>query len=192
MEKRDVKPFIDVEMKDIIYKFNFITGYSVTSICEDLCKQAIKTGVGKELSAYFRREIKLDDVVYPGLKKPMKFERKATNVERISLKLSSNIYEYAYSLSFAIGCSIAKVVAYFLERSMNDFEFLNQYTTEFLTERMNDERKDFMKKVICEVNNDYLSDDPEEYSIASLLLFIVDEYKKPDESIDKVLIDFVT
>ena len=191
MGKHDVKPFIEVEMKDLIYKLSFITGYSVNSICEDLCTHAIKMGVGKELSVHFRREIKLDGVVFPSLKNPKKFERNTNNIERISLKLSSFIYEYANSLSFAIGSSISKVVAYFLERSMMDYDFLDHYTTNFLSEKMDDNRKDIMKKIISDVNKDYLPEDPKEHSITSLLIYIIDEYKQPSQSVEESLKNFI-
>lgn len=192
MEKRDVKPFIDVAMKDLIYKLNFITGYSIKKIGEDLCLHAINTGVGKELAPYFKRDIKLDNVLYSPAVKPKKFPRTERQTERISLKLSPNIYEYAYSLSFAIGCSIAKVVAYFMERSMNDYDFLDLYVSEFLSEKMGDEQKDFMQKIIDDVNNDYLKDENEDHNITALLLFIVDEYKAAEQSVDSTLHNFIS
>ena len=191
MGKHDVKPFIEVEMKDLIYKLSFITGFSVNNICEDLCTHAIKTGVGKELSSHFKREIKLDGVVYPSLKEPKKFAKNTNKIERMSLKLSSFVYEYANTLSFAMGGSISKVVAYFLERSVNDYDFLDQYTTEFLSKKMDENRKNIMKKIIYDVNNDYLPDDSKEHSIISLLIYIIDEYKQPTESVEEALKNFI-
>lgn len=188
MEKREVKPFIDTGIKDTIYKLSFITGYSVKSIAEDLCNQAFRSGLGRELAPYFKRGLQIDGSVFQGNKKAAKFESSSINIERISMKLSAGAYEYAYNLSYAMGCSVAKVVAYAVEKSMNDYAFLDRYIKQFLSKKIDKERKAMMLKIVRTVNKDYAE---EELSIASLLLYIADEYRRFDEGVDGVLKDVV-
>ncbi|MFP7199666.1 hypothetical protein SFC08_01715 [Lysinibacillus halotolerans] len=189
MEKREVKPFIDIDVKDTIYKLSFVTGYSVMSICEDMCNQAFKKGLGHELSPFFKRGIQVDGAVYQGNKKAIKFETSSSKIERISMKVNNNAYEYAYNLSYAIGCSVAKIVAYAVEKSMNDFSFLDRYIRQFLSKQIDKERKDIMLKIVKTVNKYYAID--EEYSIAALLLYIADEYKRLSDGVEGVLKDVV-
>lgn len=189
MEKREVKPFIDIDVKDTIYKLSFVTGYSVMSICEDLCNHAFRRGLGHELSPYFKRGIQIDGAIYQGNKKAKKFETSSPKIERISMKISNNAYEYAYNLSYAMGCSVAKIVAYAVEKSMNDFAFLDRYIIQFLSKRIDKERKDMMLKIVKAVNRNFVVD--EEYSIVALLLYIADEYKRLSDGVEGVLKDVV-
>lgn len=187
-EKRDVKPFIASDVKDTIYKLSFVTNYSVKKITEDLCKNAIRKGIGKELSVYFKREVKLGGVVYEKNKKPEKFVVKSENTERISMLVNSRIYEYANTIAFGIGCSISKVIGYFVESSMNDYEFLDHYIKDYLSKKVDNNRADFLQQILTRVNKH----NEENHNITSLLLYIVDEYKKPDESVEVSLRDFVS
>lgn len=189
MGKREVKPFIDIDVKDTVYKLSFVTGYSVMSICEDLCNHSFRKGIGHELSPYFKRGLSIDGAVFQGNKKAQKFESKSTNIERVSMKINNNAYEYAYNLSYAVGCSVAKIVAYAIEKSMNDFAFLERYIKQFLSKKIDKERKDIMLKVVKAVNKDYVGD--EELSIAALLLYIADEYKRLSDGVEGVLKDVV-
>lgn len=187
MEKREVKPFIDSGVKDTIYKISFVTGYSVKSICEDLCKHAFKSGLGCELSQYFKRGITIDGITFQLNKKAGKFEPVSKNIERISMTLNNNLYEYAYLLSYAMDCSVAKVVAYAVERSINDFNFLNRYINQFISKNVSKEHKDLILKIVKTVNKE----SSEEYNIASLLLYIADEYRRFSEGLEGVLKDTV-
>jgi|GEM_PF-4066941 len=187
MEKKEVKPFIDTGVKDTIYKISFVTGYSVKSICEDLCNNAFKSRLGNELSPYFKRELIIDGMSFQANKKAEKFESASKEIERISMTLNKNLYEYAYQLAYAMGCSVAKIVAYGVERSMNDFNFLNRYINQFLSKNIDKERKDIMLKIVKTINNE----STEEYSIASLLLYIADEYRRFNEGVESVLKDAV-
>lgn len=188
MEKREVKPFVDTGVKDTIYKLSFITGYSVKSICEDLCNHSFTLGIGNELSKYFKRGLNIDGTVFQGNRNAIKFQPTSTNIERISMTLSNSAYEYAYHLSYAMGCSVAKIVAYAVEKSMKDFDFLNRYIEQFLSKHVDKERKDMLLKIVKIVNR---GNTEEEYSIASLLLYVADEYKRFDEGVEGVLKDAV-
>lgn len=187
MEKKEVKPFIDTGVKDTIYKISFVTGYSVKSICEDLCNHAFKSRLGNELSPYFKRELTIDGMSFQANKKAEKFESTSKDIERISMTLNKNLYEYAYQLAYAMSCSVSKIVAYGVEKSMNDFNFLNSYINQFLSKNIDKERKDIMLKIVKTVNNE----STEEYSMASLLLYIADEYRRFNEGVEGVLKDAV-
>lgn len=189
MEKRDVKPFVNTAIKDIITKISFLTGHSVKKIGEDLCKHAVDKNVGKELKNHFKRSIEINGVNFEGLKGPEKFERKPGEIERLSLTVDNEIYEYAYKLSYAIGCSVAKVFAYFIESSMDDIAFLDSYIINVLSKNIAPGRKELLRKIIKDINENHST---KANTVSALLLYIVDHYKQPGEKLDNTLESFVS
>lgn len=184
MEKLDVKPFIDIAVKDTIYKISHVTGYSVKGICEDFCNYVFENGLGVELSPYFKRDLTIDGLEFKGNKKADKFDPISENSERISMMITDNAYEYAYNLSYAIGCSVAKIVGYAVEKCMNDFDFLNSYISQYLSKSLGKEQERLMSRVI-EVTD-------EEYGDILLILYIADEYRRFSVGVEGVFKDAVT
>lgn len=185
MEKQDIKPFIDTMIKDTIYKISFVTGYSVKSMCEDFCNHVFKSGLGNELSPYFKRDITIDGMEFKGNKKAVKFEPISENSERISMKINSDAYEYAYHLSYAVGCSVAKIVGYAVEKCMRDFDYLSKYIDQFLCKSLNEEGKNSMKDIVDIVNEDF----QEGYGAISLVMYIGDKYRRFNEGAERIIKD---
>jgi len=185
MKKKDVKPFIESRTKETIYKISFITGYSVKSICEDFCIRVLrrKEATAKELSPYFKRSINVSGVDYDGGNKKL-FGRNTRTTERVSIQLNQEIHEYAYTLSYAVGCSVAKIISYCIEKCMNDYEFLEKYVTGYLIKKMDEERKNLMLGMLGKANDEL----DEEHNITALLLAVLDDYKEADESFENALV----
>ena len=186
MKKREVKPFVDTVIKDTINKISFVTGCSIKSICEDFCSHAFESGLGYELSAYFKRNLDIDGEHFEGNNMGFKFDPFTKDIERISMTLNNTNYDYAYRLAYAMECSVAKVVAYALGKSISDFDFLNSYIERILRKNVDEKRRSLLLDVVRDVNN---TNYEEEYSIASLVLYIADEYRRFDDGIDSVLKD---
>lgn len=188
MQKRDIQPFISTSTKNIINKLSFITGYSVKQIGEDLCTRALRNkDLGNDLSSYFKREMKINNTVYQPIEKPLKEYPVTGDLERVSVKISLQAYEFVYSLAHALGWSAAKVVAYCIERTMKDFDFLNFYITKFLNNKIDDNRRELLLLVMKDINKEL----DEEHSIASLLLGIVDEIKEADQNVTEAVSQIV-
>lgn len=187
MKKREVKPFLDIETKDTIYKISDVTGYSVKSICEDFYKHSFNNGFGYDLAPYFKRNLEIDGVLFKGNMVNEKFEPFSTENERVSTALEVELFEYAYQLSYAIGCSIAKVVSYAIEKSMKDFEFLNGYAKQFLFNKIEADKTNTILSAVDSLN----SKNEEEFNLIALLLYIADEYKRFDKGIKSVLSEVV-
>lgn len=185
MQKKDIQPFISNSTKDVIYKLSFITGYSVKQIGEDLCTHTLrnKQKLGKGLFPYLKRSIKLGETLYEPSNTPIKQYPLTENLERVSIKISPLSYEFAYSLAYALGWSAAKVVAYCIEQSMKDFDFLNFYITKYLESKMEDNRKEMIGLIMREINKEL----DEEHSVAALMLGIVDELKAADQNVTEAV-----
>lgn len=189
MTKRDIKPFISVETKNIVDKIAFLTGLSIKKICTDLCMHAVMTHAEEDLVPYFKREIKLNGKMYEGLNKPRKFERKSGEIERVTLTFDESMHEYLSTLAFAIGTSTAKVVAYCIERSMSDTSFKTNYVAQCLISKINENRLQLLNEIMLDINHNHLESN---YSMASLLMYIVDEIKEPHQTIDTVIENVVS
>lgn len=183
MEKREVKPFINAKIKDTIYKLSDITNYSVKRICEDICNHAFKSDISDELSPYFRRGVIIDGMSFSFNENATKFEPSFNEKERVSMKLNTKLYGYAYYLSYAMECSVAKVVAYAIEKGFNDSEFLIGYVNESLNKRLKGEHKEEFYKLISLINND----SNEELDVLNTSLYIKDEYGDFDKGLNKLL-----
>ena len=188
MENRDVKPFVDVKTKDFIYKLSFITGMSVKQICRDLYYRGIEDGLGMELSPCFKRDLHIDGYSFKGDRYAKKFEPYSSNIERIAMKINDKSYEYAYNLAFATGSSISKVVSYAIEKSMKDFEFLDQYIKQFLIENVDTDKRNILLEIVNVINKDYVEED---LTIASLLMHLTDEHRRLEDGITSVLNEVV-
>jgi len=180
MQKKDVQPFIKTSTKDVIYKLSFITGYSVKQICEDLCVHTLrnKKKLAEQLSPYIKRNIKIENDVYTPNEKPLKHYPISGDLERVTIKLNLNSLDFAHSLAHSLGWSTAKVVAYCIKQSMNDFEYLNFYVMKFLEKKMDENRKEMINQIMKDINNEL----GEEHIVVSLLIGIVDDLKVTDLS----------
>ena len=189
MRKRDVKPFISVETKNIIDKIAFLTGLSIKKICMDLCMHAVKNYAEEELVPYFKREIILNGKMYAALNKPEKFERKCGEIERVTMTFDESTHEYLHTLAYAIGTSTAKVVAYCIERSMSDTSFKTDYVAQSLLSKICENRVQLLKEILEDINHDHLEN---KHSMASVLMYIVDEIKEANQNFDTTIENVVS
>lgn len=97
-----------------------------------------------------------------------------SKTERITLRLTRNVYEIVYYLSYALDCSVSRVVSLLLERGMHDVRFVNQYINRYLSS-IDDSRKKELQKVLDYINGEL----EEEITLASLLSYIAAEFKDP-------------
>lgn len=188
-KKRDVKPHISIELKDAIYRLSYITETPVKDICDELCIFALNQNyIIEELSKHFLRKIRINNTIYFGdLNNPRIYKKMmGQKTERISLRLKSEMYEVIYTLSYALDCSVSRVTAILLEKSMHDINFINDYINEHLIS-IDDKRKKELQKIL-----DYINDNlDEEITLASLLSFIVDEFKEPLKTTKDAVNDFI-
>lgn len=188
-KKRDVKPFISLELKDAIYRLSYITGTPVKNVCEELCVNAINNKhIIEELSNYFHRNIRVNNTLYMGAIENPKIHTKkmATKNDRVSLRLTTELYEFMYTLSYALDCSVSRVVSILLERGIHDVAFINRYVNKHLRD-IDDNRKKELQKILDYINEGL----EEEVSLGSLLSYIVDEFKQPIKTTKDAVNDFI-
>lgn len=141
----------------------------------------------EDLSQFFHRDIRINNTLYFGsLENPrihmLKFPAKT---ERVSLRLKRNVYEVVNTLSYALDCSVSRVVSLLLERGMHDIRFVNTYINTNLNS-IDERRKKELQKILDYINGEL----EEEITLAALLSYIAAEFKDPLKTSKQAFEDF--
>ena len=191
--KIEVKPFIDTEMKEIIYKLKFITKRSVNNICESLCTDVIHNNVVAELKKHFRRNVQINNISFEASNNPVPLEKPSkSKTERISLQLDERIFEVAYMLAFAIGCSVAKAVALLLKKSMDDKKIIAKYVDDFISEKLNRDEHKQLLTIADVISEDILEENwqvSHEQITTALVFYVFRVVKDSEESVENALLE---
>lgn len=195
--RTEVKPFIDLEKREILYKLKFITNRSINGIAEDLCLLAIEKGIVEELSPHFQRNVEIKGVFYEVSMRPVPLPKQSKRKsQRISLYLDDSIYEVVYGLSYTLGLSVAKVVTLILEKTLfENSEILISYIHDFILEKFNKKEINDLLLVIESITNEYWDGNQEldqEKMLASFIFFIFNEFKNEDESMEEAVLRMVS
>lgn len=182
MGNKDVQPFITTITKDVIYKMSYITGKSSKEICKDLCLHTLenKKKLTEELLPFIKWEIKIENNLYSPYDEPIERYPVTGSLERVALRIDLNSYDFAKSLAYSLGWTAPKVIAYCIERSIRDFDFVNQYIVDYLETSMGKNQKDVINGIMKDVNESL----NEELSLSILLIDIMEE-KQSDENFEE-------
>lgn len=189
-KKRDVKPTIDVNLKDAIYRLSFVTRTPVKEVCEELCLYSLNNrNIRDNISNYIRRDIRLDNTFFNG-----KRDRKEMPIiasgdsERISLRLTSEVHEMVNVLGYGLDCSVSKACALLLHQGMNDFEFVNEYVRKYLADSLDEHTLREVEKIVSYVEKE---NGESKDSWAAVLSAMIDEVKKPVITAKEVVGEFL-
>lgn len=189
--KKEVKPFVGVDLKGLIYDISETTSLSIKKLCEELCTRAIQEeSIIDELSKYFVRNVTVNNKKYYGSRDNPKINdlKKELESQRISLRFDENTLEVVKDLRFALDCSVAKVVSLLLEKVFGNVDIIDQTIYQYLDLSFDEKSKRKLQTIYEEIAEQIEGDK----SIASLLLFISEEYKKSDENIQEAVNKFVS
>lgn len=188
MSTRIIKPYIDVDKKEVIVKLNFLTGLTIKKICNDLLDHAVMSNYAMFLTQHFKRSVTINKLQFPAQSDPVPFPEPSKDTTRVTLSIDSKIHEYANSLYYATDVSVPKIIASMINYSINDSNFFDYYVTEYLSHKIDDERKLLLRSILKDINGDLDRNE----NIATLLFYIADEVKDFDESIEEGVEKFVS
>lgn len=188
-KKRDVKPTIDVNLKDAIYRLSFVTRTPVKEVCEELCLYSLNNRkIRDNISIYIRRDIRLGNTFFNGNKDREGLPTSGQENERISLRLTSEVHEMVNVLAYGLDCSVSKACAMLLHEGMNDFEFVNQYVRKYLADSLDEHTLREVEKIISYVEKE---NGESKDSWAAVLSAMIDEVKKPVITAKEVVGEFL-
>lgn len=188
-KKRDVKPTINIDLKDAIYRLAYITQTAVKDVCEQLVRYAINDGdILGELALNFKRDIRLHNTFFNGHRNfnPIA-KREGGETERISLRLVENDYEILTALAYALDVRPTRVCALLLDAGMSDYRFVNNYVMRYLHGKISDQNTKELREILRYMNKV----SGEHHTMASLLSAIVDEVREPVTRIKEAVGEFV-
>lgn len=188
-KKRDVKPTLKLDLKDVIYRLSHITYTPVKDVCPKLCMMVIKDRQTIEnLSQYFKRDLLFDNTMFRGHVSNDTIQKRI-NVpgERVTIRFSHSEYSAIALLAFALDCTVSRATAILLEISMSQICFVNEYVKEYLRHELSESQLREFKEILRYVNKNGES----HHSWFSLLAHVVDEVGSPVNRIKEAISSFI-
>jgi len=188
-KKRDVKPTLKLDLKDVIYRLSHITYTPVKDVCPTLCMMVIKDRQTIEnLSQYFKRDLLFDNTMFRGHVSNETIQKRI-NVpgERVTIRFSQSEYSAIALLAFALDCTVSRATAILLEISMSQILFVNEYVKEYLRHELSESQLREFKEILRYVNSNGVS----HHSWFSLLAHVVDEVGSPVNRIKEAISSFI-
>lgn len=190
--KRDIKPTVSIELKDCIYRLSFITDTPVKDVVEEiLIAGSSRLKVISYLSQYFVRDIRIEHVIYFGHtdRTPIKKRSYTGDVERISTRVTQQMYESLSAFAYSMDCSVSRACALLIDATVRDTDFVNDFAKQYIEKNVDESRMKELKKVLSYINagNPY----NERISWATLLTYLMDEVRVGAEKVQDTVSEFV-
>lgn len=152
-KKRDVKPTIEIELKDAIYRLSYVTQTPVKDVCDKLIYYAINDiEIMHRLARYFVRDMRINNTLFIGNNNNSISKRDDGETERINMRLIEGVYRELTDLAFALDCRPSRVCAILLKLGMKDFRFINNYVKLHVHVALEGQRKNEHTKVLLYTN----------------------------------------
>lgn len=189
-KKREVKPVIKIELKDMIYRLSYITHTPAKDICEFMCIYAIKNKENIEyLSKHFKRDIRLGQTLYRGFIENTSIEKRLSGQsERVTVRFKQIDYELIAILGYALDCSASRSTAVLLERALYDMKAINAYIKQHLNEQLTPNQMKELRNILKNTNG--YSDSNSSW--ATLLSVVADEVTTPINRIKDAVVEFIS
>lgn len=188
-KKRDVKPTIQMDLKDILYRISYITYTPVKDVCQQMAMLVLHDRKTiEELSEYFKRDLIMGNTMFVGniTNKTME-KRPKVRGERVTIRFTQKEFESVALLSYALDCTPSRTVAILLDLSLKSVRFVNAYIKRYLTEELNDSQMRELQAILRYVNKVGES----YFSWASLLEHVLSEVGSPVSRIKETVSEFI-
>lgn len=190
-KKHDVKLSVHYEFKEAISRLAFITDVSIMDTVEAMVKHAIQSKrILEELSLFFVRDIKVDNIIYVGHKNAAKYgptPKADINYVRVKTRLTQNDYHVLATIAYALDVRTARACSILIDYAFHSNYFLDNYIKQYLKKNITDHQLLELKKIMEYADRD------ENLNInwATLLSYIVREVQEPVATIKEKVNTFV-
>lgn len=191
-KKREIQPWISIELRNCIHRLSCITGEPIKDVGESICVSGIgRKKVISYLSQNFKHDIRVDNTLYLGDSNRLSVNKRCAAGQNmpISIRFRSETFNSIRAISSSLECTPARACALLLDASVRDVDFINEFVEEYLKEHLDDERMQELKKVLKYVNANNPYD--ETISWARLLSYMVEEVKVHAEKVQDTVSDFI-
>lgn len=188
-KKRDVKPTISLDLKDVLYRLSYITFSPVKDVCQEMAMLVLHDRYAIErLSKYFKRDLIIGNTMFVGnIANETIEKRPKIRGERVTIRFTQKEFESIALLSHALDCSASRTVAILLDMSTQYIKYVNAFIKRYLTEELNDTQMRELQAVLRYVNKVGES----YFSWASLLEAVISEVGGPVTRIKEAVSEFI-
>ena len=172
-KKKQIRPSLDLEICESIFRLSTITKRPIKDICELLLINALKSDqILVSLSQYLKRDIQVRNGLYKGHihAEPLYDVYTDSRRNRVSFTIRMETYDMLYTLSYCFGVSVSKMAAVLIFESLIDIDFIESFLEEYL-DSLNDSRKAELKKLLKYIQ----SQTSEKFTLGDLLVYLIDQ-----------------
>lgn len=191
-KKKEVKPTIEVELKECIYRISYITQTPVKDVALVLCERGfLSHEVMSFLSERFRRTVRLKNTLYIGdiEKTSLRTRSIPGKKEKITMRFDSVMYENLCTLSYAMDVTPTQAVAELLNASVHYTDILNDIVKEHINGHLSEARMKELRKVLQYLNNHNTED--AEVSWISFLSYLYEDIKQGEITVSESVQEFI-
>jgi len=188
-KKRDIKPTIALELKDVIYRISHMTYIPVKDVCQQMTILVLKDRKSMEqLSKYFKRDLRVENTFFMGsITNEGIVKRRKEAGERVTIRYTQKEYESLAALSYALDCTPSRTVALLLEIGMQNIKFINAFIKQHLQKELSNTQMRELREILK-----YVSEvDDTHHSWASLLALVNEEIGSPVQNIRESITEFI-
>jgi len=186
--KKDIKPTIPLQLREVIYSLSYITNTPVKDVAERVCRYGLNSKkVIEYLSQFFRRDYMAGSILYVGdLDNPSLQGRKIEGGKgRITIRFRLHDSEAINRLAFALDVTPSKATYILLDASVRNSNFINKYLQTYVKDNLDENRMRELKKIMAFINKNNPYD--EHISWGALIMYLFDELKHGSGAfVDKV------
>lgn len=170
---------IHTEFKEAIYRLSHLTNVSVMNTVETMLMHSMQSKrILKDLSPYYVRTIKIDNVLYVGHENAERFKPTPVanpNYVRVKTRLKQSDYHALSTIAYGLDVRPSRACAILINEAFHSQYFLDNYIKRYLMENISDKQLLELKRIMEYVNRD------ENYNLnwSNLLSYLMREIQEP-------------
>jgi len=183
-KKKDVKPFVPIELSECISRVSYITNRPIKSVAEELCVKGIHSNkVIEKLSGKFKRDFifsKYTMFIGDNTVDNDRTLKIKGNKKRVTIRFQQTFYERLNELAYALDMSPSSTVSLLLQHSIKDTELVNHLIRRYVAEELDEKRMQQLKEVYRFVRKENPYED--QFTFSMFISYLFDELKCTTET----------
>ncbi|MDQ0273479.1 hypothetical protein J2S17_005411 [Cytobacillus purgationiresistens] len=190
-KKRDVKPTVNQQLHECIYRLSYITNNPVKDVGVHICLAGIESKkVIELLSNSFRRNYRMGQTVYFGELEHAGIQIQKEGIrKRLTLRFVQASYDQIADLAYALDVTPSSATAILLDAAVRNTEVVNEYLREYVEENLDKNRVRELKEVLQFINKNNPYD--EEITLTMLVSYLFEDFMDSTRNISKVIGEWI-
>lgn len=192
-KKRDVKPVVSLEIYECVSRLSYITQRPMKDVSEHLCRKSILfTPIIERMSPYFRRDFFLGTSCYRGSldRQPHRIDRGTGHRGRLTLRLSTELYEKIGELAYALNMTVSSATAFLLENALFEESIVVDYIETYVQKELDPNRYKQLREVIDFINL-YRGPNQPVITLSKIIRHLLEEFEVRTQPIKQALSQWI-